>query len=96
MGHFALVINAHIVGDNTYMMAACEAKIQKYSGNPGIDTAIKLKPEVVEVRHYPFIITSRRIWCHKSAENLIGLGVQSRKDILFMSVWVMEGSLSEF
>ena len=51
MGRLALVIDAHIVGEN-----------------PGIDAAIKSKPEVDEMRYCPLIITSRRIWCHKSAE----------------------------
>ena len=95
MGRFALVIDAHIVGDNVDMMAARYAKIQKYSDNPGIDAAIKSKPGVVEVRPCPLVITSRGIGCHKSAEDLIGLGVLTRKDILLMSVWVIEGSLKE-
>ena len=78
MGRLAFVIDAHIVGDN--MMAAHEAKIRKYSDNPGIDAAIKSKPWVVEVRYCPLIITSIGILCHKSAEDLIGLGVLIRKD----------------
>ena len=53
MGRLALVIDAHIVGDNVDMMVAREAKIRKYSDNPGIDAAIKSKPGVVEVRHCP-------------------------------------------
>ena len=93
MGRLALVIDAHIIGDNVDMMTAREANIWKYLDNPGIDAAIKSKPGVVEVRHCP-LITSRGIWCHKSADDLIGLGVLSRKDILLMSV--IEGSLKEF
>ena len=89
------VIDAHIVGDNVDMMATREAKIQKYPDNPGIDAAIKSKPWLVEVRHCSLIITSSRgIWCHKSAEDLIGRGVLSRKDILLMSV--IQGRLKEF
>ena len=61
MGHLALVIDANIVGDNVDMMAAREAKIRKYSDNPGIDAAIKSKPGVVEVSHCPLIITTRGI-----------------------------------
>ena len=61
MGRLALVIDAHIVGDNVNMMVAREANIRKYSDNPGIDAAIKSKPGVVKVRHYPLIITSREI-----------------------------------
>ena len=91
-----MIIDAHIVGDNVDMMAVREAKIRRYTDNPGINAAIKPKPGVVEVRHYPLIITSREIWCHKSTKDLIGLGVLSRKDILLMSVRVIEGGLKEF
>ena len=73
-----MVIDAHIVSNNADMMAACEAKIRKYSDSPCIDAAIKSKPEVAEVRQCPFIVTSRGIWCHKSAEDLIGLDVLSK------------------
>ena len=95
MGHLALVIDAHIVGVNVDM----KAKGRKCSDNPGIDQvlpAIKPKPGVVEVRHCPFIITSRGVWCHESAEDLIGLSVLRRKDFLLMPVLVIEGSLKEF
>ena len=68
MGHLALVIDQHIVGDIVDMMAAREAKIRKYSDNPNIDAAIKSRPGVADVRHYPLIITSRGIRYHKSAE----------------------------
>ena len=90
MGRLDLVIDAHIGDDNVDMMAARKAKIRKYSDNPGIDAAIKSKPGVVEVRHCPLIITSREIWCHKSAEDLFGLGVLTRKDILLMSLQVID------
>ena len=96
MVRLAWVIDAHIVGDNVDMMAAREAKLRKYSDNPGLDAAIKSKPGVVEVRHCPLIITSRGIWFHKSAEDLIGLGMLTRKDTLLMSVRLIEGSLKEF
>ena len=96
MGRLALVIDAHIVGDNVDMMAAREAKIRKYSDNPGIDAAIKSKPGVVRMRHCPLIITSSGIFCHKFAEDLIGLGVLTRKDILLLSVRVIKESLKEF
>ena len=96
MGHLALVINAHIVGDNVNIIAAREAKIRKYLDNPGIDAVIRSKPGVAEVSHCSLVITSRGNWCHKSAEDLMLLGVLSRKDIIFMSVWVIEGSLKEF
>ena len=86
MGRLALVIDAHIVGDNDDMIAACEAKMRKYLDNPGIDAAIESKLGVVQVRHCPLIITSRGVWCHKSAEDLIELGVLSRKYIRLMSV----------
>ena len=78
------------------MMAAREAKMSKYSDNPGIDAAVKSKPGVVEVRHCLLIITSRGMWCHKFAEDLIGLDVLSRKDLLLMSSLVVEGSLKDF
>ena len=61
-----------------------------------MEATIKSKPGVVKVRHCPLIITSRGIWCHKSAGVLIKLGVLSRKDILLMSVRVIESSLKEF
>ena len=61
MGRLALVIDAHIVGDNVDTMTAREAKIGKYSDSPGIDAAIKSKPGVAEVRHCPLVITSRGI-----------------------------------
>ena len=60
MGRLALVIDAHIVGDNVDMMAAREAKMRKYSDNPGIDAAIKSKPGVVEVRHFSLNCLPRR------------------------------------
>ena len=46
--------------------------------------------------HNPLTITNGRVWCHKSAKELIGLGVLSRKDTLLMSVWVIKGNLKEF
>ena len=42
MGRLALVMDAHIVSDNVDMMAMCEAKIWKYSYNPGIDAALSV------------------------------------------------------
>ena len=62
MGRLALVIGAHMVGDNFDMMAVHEAKIQKYSDNPGIDADINSKPGVAKVRHCPLIINSREFW----------------------------------
>ena len=96
MGRLTLIIDSHIVGENVNIMAAREAKIWKYSDNPVIDSAIKLKPGMVEVRYCLLIITSRGIWGHKSVEDLIGPGVLSRNDVVLMSVRVIEGSLKEF
>ena len=42
MGRLTLVMDAHIVSDNVDMMAMCEAKIWKYSYNPGIDAALSV------------------------------------------------------
>ena len=69
MGRLALVIDAHIVGNNVDMINTRT----KYSDNPRIDAAIKSKPGVVEVRHCPLIITSRRIWYHKLLHKFLGL-----------------------
>ena len=78
------------------MMVAREAKIRKYSDSLGIDAVIKSKLEVVEVGNCPLVITSRGICCLKSAEDLIGLRLLSRKVILLISMRFMEGNLKEF
>ena len=92
-GRLVLFIDVYIVSDNVDMMAAREAKMRKYADNPCIDAAIKSKPGVVEVKHCP--LASRRIWCQKSLEDSIRLGVLSRRDTLLMSVRVIEGNLKE-
>ena len=51
MWMLALVIDVHIFVGKVDMMVVRETKIRKYSDNPDIDAAIKLKPGVTEVKH---------------------------------------------
>ena len=51
------------------------------------EPATKSQPSgVLEVRLYPFVIFSRRIWHHRSTEDFIALGMLTNKGILLTSV----------